>query len=76
VIAAVDAGNPDGGSVNLMDVASSCGAGTVDAVIQILDQTLAMEQAKATPNQARIMKLKALGADASRAKLVRDGGAQ
>jgi hypothetical protein len=76
VIAAVDAGNPDGGSVNLTEVASACGASTVDAVIQILDQTLTSEQASATLNVARIVKLKALGADASRAKLVRDGGAQ
>ena len=75
VIAAVDAGGPDGGAVNLTSIASACGASTVDVVIQILDQTLASEQASSAPNQARILKLKALGADASRAKPVGDGGA-
>lgn len=76
IIAAIDAGNPDGGAVDLTAVATTCGASTVDDVIQILDQTLAKEQGAAEPNQARIVKLKALGADASRAKLVGDGGAR
>ena len=74
VIAAVDAS--DGGIMNLSNIASTCGAATIDAVIQILDQTLAKEQAVPTPNVVRIAKLKALGADASRVKPVGDGGAQ
>ena len=65
VIAAVDAGNPP----TVAEIASACGASTVETVIQILDQTLSSEQASATPNTARVLKLKALGADVLRVKL-------
>lgn len=53
---------------SLATIASDCGAATVQDVITILDQSLSDEQASPTPNTTRIVALKALGADAARAK--------
>lgn len=51
-------------------IASQCGAATVQDVMAILDELLSKEQLSDSPDPVRVARLTALGADASRAHTI------